>query len=260
MQTFTKSIILSAFLLLLTGISSSYAQMNPVTEKGGTPGKYLVKVNLLSLPLNNFSFQFERAIGEKTAFGLGLRFMPKSGVPFQSQLENLIDDPEAWSQVKQTKTGNLAITPEVRFYMGQGVFRGFYVAPFARYTRYTAELPFNFDVPNSTGGTTPEVIPLSGHLSTVTGGVLLGVQWKLSRSAYLDWSILGPQYGTSNGNIAGKRSLSTDEQTALRDQLQTMEDLPMLKTTYTVDNSGASVDFKGPWTGVRSSLSFGIRF
>lgn len=257
-QNFTKSIIV--FAILLTGMNSLYAQMNPITEKGGSPGKYLVKVNLLALPLNSFAFQFERAIGKKTAFGLGVRFMPKSGLPFQSSIESMINDPESWEEIRNFKTGNIAFSPEVRFYMGKDVFRGFYVAPFARYTNYTAELPVSFEVPDQTGNTTTEIIPLNGAVTTITGGVLVGAQWALSKQFYIDWSILGPQYGFSNGNISGKRSLTTDEQNALRDELQNLEDIPMVNTTYTVDNNGANVDFKGPWAGVRSSFSIGFRF
>ena len=257
-QTFTRSIML--FFILLTGMNSSYAQMNPKTEKGGTPANYMVKINLLALPLDNFSFQFERAIGEKTALGLGVRFMPKSGLPFQSGIESLINDPESWDQIKSFKTGNLAISPEVRFYLGKGVFHGFYVAPFARYTNYSADLPVNFDVPDQTGNTTTEMIPLSGDLTTITGGLLVGAQWKISQLIYIDWSILGPQYGISNGDISGKRSLTTDEQEALRDELQNLEDLPFVNTKYTVDGNGAKVDFKGPWAGIRSSFCLGFRF
>lgn len=260
-QSFQKLILLSFLLFIASGISSLYAQSDTgLVNNNIVENKYLIKINLLAIPISNFSFQFERAISKKMAIGLGLRYMPKSGLPLKSQIENLIDDPESWDQIKDLKTSNFAVTPEIRFYMGKSVFRGFYVAPFIRYTKYNAELPFTFNVPNGIGGgTTAELIPLSGNLTTFTGGVLIGAQWKLSKLLYLDWSILGPQYGTSNGNISGKRSLSTDEQDALREELQTLE-LPFVKTTYTVDNTGAKVDFNGPWAGIRSSLGIGIRF
>src|SRR5687767_9102923 len=185
--TLTRLFIL--LFVLTIGVNSLYAQMNPKTERGGTPANYMVKINLLALPLNNFSFQFERAIGEKTALGLGVRFMPKSGLPFQSGIESLINDPESWDQIRGFKTGNLAISPEVRFYLGKGVFHGSYIAPFARYTNYSAELPVSFDVPDQTGSTTTEIIPLSGDLTTISG-LLVGAQWKISQLIYIDWSIL----------------------------------------------------------------------
>lgn len=262
-QTFAKSMILTAFLFLVIGMNLLFAQTDSASVKSiSKPGKYLVKVNLLGIPLNNYSFQFERAIAKKIVFGLGVRYAPNSGVPFSSQVERLIDDPESWNQIKNFKTGNLAISSEFRFYMGKGVFRGFYVAPFARYTKYTAECPINLEVPSSTDEDEfiAVVIPLSGDLTTLTGGLLLGVQWKLSKSFYLDWSILGPQYGTSKGSISGKKNLSSDEQTAIRDELANLDDLPLLETIYTVDNNGAKVDLKGPWAGIRFGFSLGVRF
>lgn len=223
---FTKKTALNLFILFSIGISASYAQSNMNSSATNAEDKYLVKLNLLALPLNNFSFQFERAIGKKTAVGLGIRYMPKSGIPLSGTVESLIDDPEAWNDLQEFKTGNIAFTPEVRFYMGKGVFQGFYIAPFARYARYSANLPVSFDVSDENGNTTTQTLPLNGDLSTITGGVLLGAQWKLSNLVYLDWSILGPQYGGSSGNIVGKRNLSAEEQTALRQELQGLEDLP----------------------------------
>jgi hypothetical protein len=259
-RTFTKSVLLSALFLAL-GTVTLHAQAIESSETGDEPGKYMIKVNLLSLPLNNYSLQFERAIGKKTAFGLGVRYMPEGGIPLASSVESLIDDPEAWNDIKDFKTGNLAITPEVRFYMGKGLFRGFYIAPFARYSKYTAELPVTFEVSDENGQNTQEMtIPLNGDLTAITGGLLFGAQWKLSRLVYLDWSILGPQYGSSSGKIIGTKSLSTEEQDALREELSSLEDLPLVNTTYSVDGNGATVDFKGPWAGVRSSFSIGFRF
>ena len=259
-KIFTKAAVICTFILFSAGISSSYAQSAMASAGTYDDGDYVVKLNLLALPLNNFSFQFERAIGDKTSVGLGLRFMPKSGIPLSGTIESLVDDPEAWNDLQHFKTGNIAFTPEVRFYLGQGVFRGFYVAPFARYSRYSAELPVSFDVDDVNGNTVTQTLPLSGNMTTLTGGVLLGAQWKLSNLIYLDWSILGPQYGGSSGNIVGKRSLSEDEQNALRESLVELEDLPLVTSSYSVDGNGATVDFKGPWAGVRSSLSIGFRF
>ena len=259
-RTFTKTIILPFIIFLFAGLSVSYAQVATDSYRTEASQNYMAKLNLLALPLNNFSFQFERAVGNKTTVGLGIRFMPKSGIPLSGTVEGLVDDPEAWNDLQQFKTGNIAFTPEVRFYLGQGVFRGFYIAPFARYSRYSAELPVSFDVSDDMGNTATQTLPLSGSMTTFTGGVLFGAQWKLSNLVYLDWGILGPQYGGSSGNIVGNRNLSAEEQTALREELQDLEDLPLVTTSYTVDDSGAKVDFKGPWAGVRSSLSIGFRF
>jgi hypothetical protein len=241
-----KKILLSFTLCLI--IYSSFAQSEDDNSK-----KNLVKINVTSLFLKTYSFQYERAISGKTAIALGIRTMPKSNLPFKSEFASLIDDPETEKQIDNFQTGNFAITPEIRFYKREDL-SGFYFAPFVRFTTFTADLPYDFTV----NGTT-QTIPLSGDLKTVTGGFLLGAQWKLGKLLALDWWILGPQYGSSNGKIEGKKTLNAQEQQALRNDLQDFE-IPFSRTTTTVDANGAKVEFKGPWAGLRAGLSLGIRF
>ena len=257
-----KKILSIAALALCT--ATAFGQTSESTEKIKSPdGKNLIKVNVTSLFLNNYSFQYERAVGKKISAGLGFRFMPKSGMPLKSTIEKLIDDEETVKQLETFKTSNFALTPEVRFYLGKSVYRGFYVAPYARIANFKADLPsFSYTFEGTANGQTvtqTETIPLSGNLNTVTGGLMLGAQWKLSRLLYLDWWIIGAQYGTANGNIKGSKTLSNEEQQALREELEDL-DIPNIDTEVTVDASGAKVDMKGPWAGLRGGLAIGVRF
>ncbi len=265
MQTnFTKKSLLLLLGFICCSLGSVKAQDTMMVEDG----KNIVKWNIPAIALKNYSFQYERAVGKRMSVALGVRFAPKSNVPFSSQIEKAIDDPETWNSIKDFKTGNLAITPEFRYYMGKGVFRGFYVAPFVRYAKYNAEVPFNFEVevedPSTPGNffTREEQIFLSGDVTTLTGGLMFGAQWKLSKLVYLDWWILGASYGTSSGNISGKslNGFDDDEQEALRDALSDLDELPLVKTKYTVDKDGAKVDFDGPWANIRAGISIGFRF
>ncbi len=248
--------LLFLFVLLIassTGFTQerdSLKNSNVITDSGNS----LVKLNLLALPLRNFSVAYEYKIGRKVTAGLGLRIMPKGGLPMRSAISNAIDDPETDRQLDNFKTGNVSFTPEVRFYLGKQAMRGFYLAPFARISRYTAEMPFEFDVNGIT-----QTMPLSGKLNTFTGGLLIGAQWKLGGKVYLDWWMLGPQYGSSDGLLDGKKSLNAMEQQELRNQLQDLE-IPFAKTTTTVDANGARLDITGPWAGLRAGLCLGFRF
>lgn len=260
-KNFTKNLLFILLCLTFCTMGSVNAQQTATEGEG----KNLVKWNFAALALKNYSFQYERAIGKKIAVAVGVRFAPKSNVPFSSKVEELIDDEETWNSIKDFKTGNFAITPEIRFYMGKGVFRGFYVAPFVRYAKYNAQVPFNFEVDVTSGSNTvtrEEQINLSGDVTALTGGLLFGAQWKLSKLVYLDWWILGPNYGTSKGSISGKsvNGLDQDEQDALKEALTDLEDLPLVKVKSTVNAEGAKVDFDGPWGGLRSGLSIGFRF
>ena len=248
----TKKTLLLA-LLLTAGLSqTSIAQkdVNPDQD-----GKNLVKWNVGALLLKNFSFQYERAISKKISVAGGLRFAPKSNLSFKSRLESAIDDDETWESIKDFKTGNFAITPEIRFYMGKNVFQGFYIAPFVRYAQYSAEVPYKYDIDGMT-----DEIPLSGNVNSITGGLLFGAQWKLGKQIHLDWWILGPNYGSTSGSISGQKTLNAQEQEVLREDLKDLEDLPLVDTKSTVDGNGVKVDFDGPWAGLRAGLCIGFRF
>ena len=106
---------------------------------------------------------------------------------------------------------------------------------------------------------TTEMIPMSGKLTAITGGLMIGAQFKLSKSLSLDWWILGPNYGTSTGDLSGKKIMDATEQQDLRDELADL-DIPLTKFTYNVNGTGATMNFKGPWAGLRAGISIGFRF
>lgn len=256
-KIFTRTISSISFLTLMLTANHGYAQQNNPNDEGA---QHLVKWNVAALLLKNYSFQYEQAIGRKTSLALGLRFMPKSSMPFSSVLKNAIDDDQTWSSIKDFKTGNFSITPEFRYYFGESVFQGFYVAPFLRYARYNADLPFNYEYQQN-ATTVKDKMDFNGGVDTFTGGVMIGAQWSLGKSISLDLWIAGPNYGFASGSISGKKTLNSMEQDELRKALDDdFKDLPLVKTKYTVDGNGAKIDFDGPWAGLRSGLSIGYRF
>lgn len=255
-KTFSNLVL--PFVLLTWSLSGnvSYAQEN----SSNSEKHHLVKWNVAALVLKNYSFQYEQAIGKKTALALGIRFMPKSTVPFSSLLKNTIDDDQTWDHIKGYKTGNFSITPEFRYYLGESVFQGFYIAPFLRYARYNADLPFTYEY-HGNGFTIKDEMNFSGGIDTFTAGVLFGAQWSLGKSISLDLWIAGPNYGVSSGNISAQKTLSPREQEELKKVLEhDFGNLPLVKTKTTVDGNGANIDFDGPWAGLRSGLSIGYRF
>lgn len=238
--------------VLLIGSTSAIGQS--YSDSGGTR-QNIIKVNLPALALKNFSVQYERAVGKKISVAATVRYMQDGAIPLKSTFIKLADDPATERQLNNLNVGNFAVMPELRFYPGKkGVFRGFYLGPFASIAKYNADLLFEYD----DAGTT-RTIPLSGHVNSFTGGLMIGAQWKLSRVIFLDWWILGANYGTSKGDITGQQKLSSSEQQSLRDELNEL-DVPLIKFTYVVDGSGATVNFKGPWAGVRAGICLGINF
>jgi hypothetical protein len=252
------NIIVLSLLLISTAVQAQTTAVSKDTVQ--LAQKNIFKVNVAALFVKNFSVQYERALSAKSSFALGLRYMPKSDLPLKSTIKSLIDNKDTKENANNLQTSNFSITPEYRYYLGKGVFNGFYLAPFVKYTHYTADLPFQFEVKNPvTLETSTEIIPLSGSVNTYTGGLLVGAQWQLSKAFSIDWWILGPNYGASKGGVTGTRALNEYEQQYLRDKLAKL-DVPLTKTTYSVDENGTQVDFKGGWAGVRAGLAVGFHF
>ncbi|MHA4895022.1 DUF3575 domain-containing protein [Pedobacter sp. PWIIR3] len=249
-QKFINSLKVLTLIGFILCTKLSYAQ------DGGsdTEFKNQVKMNVAALVLKNFSFQYQRAVASKIAVGLSVRFAPSSTLPFQGQIESLVDDAEAYNRIKNFKTGNFAITPEVRFYLGERAFKGFYLAPFASFSNFNASGPFLFQ--SSQGNIE---MPLSGDIKTVTGGVYIGSEFTLAKRIGLD-IFIGPNYGSLSGTIDGTKTLNNDEQNGLRDGLNDLEKIPMIKTKYTVTGNGASVDLDGNWPGLRGGISVSFKF
>lgn len=187
-------------------------------------GKNIIKFNLFSPVLKSYSFQYERGLHPDISVALGIRFQPKSSVPFQSTIENLIDDSDdpdntGLQFVQQARLSGWAITPEFRYYFGKKPLNGFYLAPFLRFGGNNLRWDYNFEMEDGTY----KPVELSGSASSFSGGLLLGVQWHIKEYLVLDWWILGPQYGTYNINLSGTgdfSDLSSDERQQLKENIE----------------------------------------
>ena len=220
-----------------------------------------VKVNLMPLAIKNFSLQYERVLTKRLSVAMGFRLMPNTGLPLQNTFLNLLasEEPDAVSTIANLKVSNMAITPELRLYLGKkGYGRGFYFAPYYRYASFkSSELPFNYQ--NNMGET--NTIKLNGKITTHTGGIMMGAQWFLGDYVSLDWWIGGLHFGANKGVFNGTASvpLTAEEQADLKATIDGFE-LPVGTITSTVNAQGATINLSGPWAGVRAGLSIGFRF
>ena len=245
------------FFLLVLGILSGNSALGQVD--GGYPGN-VAKINLLGLPLRNFSVQYERLIARKTSLGLGVAVLPRGSFPMLNSFESLIDDEETFRQLQDIRVGSTSVTLEPRIYFGkQDGARGFYIAPYVRYNTYALDFDqFDYEV-TLDGWTYDRWIPLEGNVHSFTGGVMFGAQWRIARHVYLDWWMVGAAYGVASGSLKGTTALTAEEQYGLGYALNELE-IPMVETTVEVDAGGARLGLKGPWAGVRTGLSIGVAF
>lgn len=231
------------FLSGIFGLSSLKAQ-----EKSN-----LLKLNLWPLVVSNVSLEYERSIGERISLNGTLSLRPKAALPFESIWESAFDDVN--NILDQAKLGAFSITPELRFYIGnRGILNGFYIAPFVKYSNYNLTTEISVNETNY-----QKVVPISGSLDAFTGGIAIGNQWHLGKDIYLDWRIIGPNYGFNNGNFQGKATLNVDEQREIKKQLDDF-DSSLMHLRKEVNADGVTITSSGAFAGVRTALSIGYRF
>ncbi|MEO6134671.1 MAG: hypothetical protein ABIP35_05930 [Ginsengibacter sp.] len=225
------------------------------------PNKNIFKTNLTGILLKNYSLQYERVLNRKISVAVQFRTMPSSTIPFQKLILSAVgdNDPDTKKIIEDFRLSNFAITPEVRLYLSKkGYGRGFYIAPFYRYASFTSN---DLNIFYTDDSNVESSIKLSGKLTTNTGGILFGVQSFLGKHVVLDLWLLGPHFGSGTGEFNGTPSkpLTAQEQANLRQQLEDI-DIPLTNKTVNVSANNASFKLDGPWGGIRSGISIGVKF
>ena len=216
--------------------------------------KNLVKINLIGFSING---QYERILSKRVSIALSYRILPSGKLLFRGLIPT--SDPRTREELNNLIVSNSAITPEIRFYLGKkGYGQGFYLAPFFRSAKYGGRgLGIDFTLDNGQTAT----FNMEGNIKSNTFGLLLGAQWKLGKNFWLDWQILGPNYGSASGTITGKSNiaLSASERTNLENALKDIA-IPFIRKNVSVSPDKAILSLQGPWAGLRTGISLGFDF
>ena len=187
---------LSVLLLTMTASHFSFAQKNP---------KNNVKLNILGLAVGTINLQYERVLSPKVSAVLGLSYF----IPASSRILKGISTTE-FKVNKNTITGFGAM-PEIRFYLSgkSEAPRGFYIAPYGRFSLKTVDIDANATVDFINGGKDVDTKFLTkGTFTTIGGGILIGAQWIFSNNMTLDWWILGLGVASTKFDITTKGDFS----------------------------------------------------
>ncbi|MDO5656572.1 MAG: DUF3575 domain-containing protein [Flavobacteriaceae bacterium] len=249
------------FLLLLLFSLLLSAQENP--ENSIRPKNNILKTNLTSIPFRNYQLTYERALGKRFSVVATYAMMPEGKIPL---LTKFVDDEdlEDIQNPDDIQLKSNAITIETRLYMGKGYGRGFYLAPYYRYSSYEIN-NLTIDYPISLENQEEYNIPLeiSGESSSNNVGLMIGVQTALGKKEnwVIDAQILGAHYGTAKGNLHGipPRDLSPEEQEIILQDIREL-DIPLIEYDVTVNDKGANITLDGPWAGLRFAIALGYRF
>lgn len=218
-------------------------------------GSNIFKTNLSALALGNINLTYERSIAKKLSLSISYATKAKGSMPLAGTLENLIDNPDV--KVSDFQYGSSAITPELRLYLGTGKMKGFYIAPYARFSTVDLQVPVSY------GGSAPALF--NGKFTATSGGLLLGIQKQLGKKIVLDFWLVGGHFGSSSGTIIATPAtpLTPTERDALQRELdQSKEAGPFkFKGVVAADGRTATITADGAWAGVRAAgICLGIRF
>lgn len=256
MKKHLLSVAIAAMSLMgTTSQAQSLESAAPTSSKNN-----ILKINLSSLVFKNISLQYERVVAPKMSVALGVSVMPKTGLPFAGALRDQFgDNSDAAKAIDETQLSNVAITPEVRFYLGkQQAPAGYYLAPFVRYNRMQFYQIYTF-TPSDNKLHTANI---KGTINNIGGGLLLGAQWHLSRALTLDWWIAGPAIGSSKGTLDGTDPMGIPQadQDKVKRDIETA-DIPGYDVKATVGPNQIHVDLSGTYYGLRAfGLALGIKF
>ena len=228
----------------------------PPSRKINIPKSHnILKTNLSSLVFNNYNISYERHIHNKFSAMISYRYMPKSSVPFEKQVTNIIANTDV--NVNRLQVGGYAITPELRFYAHKNMV-GFYMAPYVRIASLDVTIPIKYVV----GGVTKDA-DFVGNINSVSGGLLLGTQHQIFKNLVLDIWIVGGHFGNSSGNLSATLSpgLTTKEQGDFQTTLNKIDASPFTIKGKITSATSAYLNADGPWAGFRGAgFTLGFRF
>lgn len=256
-----KNGLLCLFVLFSLGL---FAQELPLVPRDSLlrTKNNLIKTNFVPLAWGTGSLSYERKIVGRLVGGVTVNYRPTSGAPFKSTLQKVFEsdeqDGDSTFDIDQLKYSNFSVAPEIKVYLGKkGAFHGFYVAFFGKTEITKVDYAYRFDELMWLGQD-PD-LPLKGNIKALSGGLYFGVQWHLGKRIYLDWQIIGANYGTADISITAHRNLTAEEQAELQGFAEDLKD-SFDKLDYEINDNGIRLKGKMPWIGLRTGLSLGYRF
>lgn len=209
-----------------------------------------IKLNLFSLFVGNFSLQFEHKISDHSSLCFGASYLPSRNLP--SVITNL----DSTGNLDGLLFSGFSFTPEYRYYFSGKAPKGFYLAPYIRYSKYSVE-KVGIDYTNTSTNQT-QTVYLSGEMKTTVVGLMLGSQWTLGEHFTLDWWMIGAGVGSNKSTLTGYGDFSPSDIADIKSNLQEINIPGTL--SYEVNSTSASISYSLPVAFRGAGLCLGYRF
>ena len=254
-----KKILLLVPCFLFTEIIAQESGSNPSANFTPEDKMNIIKTNITGYAFRNINLSYERSINRWFAINVGFGTVAEGKVPFMNAF--LSDEDEKDFQNLRIKATNFTIEP--RFYIGEGYGKGFYFAPYYRYSKVSSNtFDFTYDY-TALNNTYPIPLKGNGEASGNSGGLMIGAQFFLNKqhNLVLDFWIAGAHYGSGKGDfsLSSDVVLTPDMQVQLKKEIENL-DIPFVEYTVETNANGARIKVDGPWAGFRSGFSLGYRF
>ncbi|MFT4660883.1 MAG: hypothetical protein ACI8XB_001152 [Patiriisocius sp.] len=221
-----------------------------LTSNGISAQENAVKLGISDFLYGGLHFNYEYVLSDNQSVALNVTTLIPRELPTFFFEEEVDDALEIINRVS-----GFAITPEYRFYTGNnGAPRGFYIAPYLRYSKYSVEFSDKVEGEN---------YEVTGGVSTFGGGVQFGAQWLVSDAFVIDLYFLG--LGADRHNVFIEYSSddeNTDYEQLANDIDEDLSDATIIGSRFSTEHGDDFVRVEAPFVylGLRAGLSIGYAF
>ncbi|AWV98791.1 DUF3575 domain-containing protein [Arcticibacterium luteifluviistationis] len=237
--------------------------------------KNSIKVNATGLATGIIAVQYERALGSNFSFNNSFIYRPEKSIPFGNEFDKLakkhglgitgVDFEYVF--VNLAKIGVKSYSPELKYYFGDKRNR-FFVSVFGQFEDFDALVPASLEAQYDGTVYTLDKVPINFDVKAISGGIMVGKQFKLGNRFVLDFVLIGPHFGAARTVYAKVETsilsrLEENDRRYLEDKIIDRFKLSESYFDVTVDEEKAEINaFKNvPYLGIRGfAFNLGMFF
>ncbi|MFA5619733.1 MAG: DUF3575 domain-containing protein [Weeksellaceae bacterium] len=235
-----------------------------IEESERYDSRHILRVNLPSFFLKSYAFQYEFFPTRSMSLGVGYKFTPERGMVFKDKVIEIIEDANdledlsspAGKFFEKFKFKGNTWTPELRFYLGHGYGKGFYLGPMLRFDNYDIESEYLLITADR-----DYYVDFKGKFKAFGFGLLIGAQFPIGKHLTLD-TFIAPYLSNIKVNFDSDFDFTLTDEAAeqLRDEVNQIK-LPNGETEIIVNNTSATGKMTADtFPNLRVGIGFGYRF
>ncbi|WP_341227441.1 DUF3575 domain-containing protein [uncultured Arcticibacterium sp.] len=164
--------------------------------------KNSLKVNASGLVTGIISVNYERALTPNLSFANSFIYRPQKSIPFGEEFDKLakkhgigitgVDFEYIFVDLAQI--GVKSLSPELKYYFGDKRNR-FFISVFGQFENFEALVPASLEARYDGTVYTLDKVPINFDIKAISGGLMVGKQFKLGERFVLDFILVGPHFG-----------------------------------------------------------------